>query len=993
MKTKKQLWLKIFFTYVGMLFANACWANSDINTAPSPNWVTPVSLPSTSNFPQDQIQNGIYYLLLDTQVKVNQGQQPQYHHHRADYIVNQMGVTESSQLNMNYDPSYQSFKLHDLHIIRDAVVIDKIHTARIKQIQREEESDDLIYNGRMTVNIILDDVRVGDIIEYSYSIQGMNPVYQNLFSFNQYLNWSVPLGRLSLRVLWNKPTPLHVQINNSNLKLAHTNTATGSEYRLQSDQIAPLIIDKNTPVWFNPWGVISLSELGSWKAVADWGQQLYQNVIIADDEIEQLVSDIKSTHEGVDAQIAAALHFVQDEVRYLGIELGQNSHRPTPAPETLRNRYGDCKDKTVLLLTLLKQLGVEAYPALVNTEAQLDKRLPSINAFDHVITYMQYKGNNYWLDPTRSYQYGGIDNIQQADFGYALVLRPATAELTQMLPLQSKYGVFVNDNFMIPAEGDVEFSSETVNYGWNAENQRQRFASTGNNQIQREYLEFFQSYYPGIQVKEAIQFKDDADYNTLRTTEQYRIMDFWQENTRQQQLEADFYGNIVSYALAIPDEPSRNHPLYLSHPEHLEQTIHLNFEEYDWSFDDQNFTEDNDLFYFQNEIHFDPAQKRLTLRYIYQTKAEYVPADKYQSYLSALKRVENHLSYGIYKSAGATVPAESNEEANYNWLVIAFIALYIALYLLVFLLWRRDRKRNPDSDAQAFFPVSIFKLTAMWVLTFGFYGFYWFYKNFRYIKEQENNASMPFVRGFFYYLWYIPLWKKLKQDSDQRFGKNHLPGTLVATCLGLLFFITVLAGNTGAFAFPSLLLSALLVLPLANYIHFINGSDSPDYRKHSRWCVRHYLLVVLSLPLCSLPIGGQMGFIPSEAVIKGSQLMNFNIKLMQRRGVLQPGDEIEYFYSDAFLFISEDGNGFTQRHVFSYWKNENDLFEQQQASYDEIADIQVQWEKGFTGNTTVTIVRKDGTSFVLYVSTSDHKDRVFVNALLRNWNTASSDSG
>ncbi len=1002
MTIKNQLWLQFLFTLFCFLLAQASWANSDINIAPSPAWVTPVSLPSENAAPRQQIRNGVYYLLVDSQVRVNHNQEPEYYHHSADYIVNQTGVTESSQININYDPLYQSFVLHHLRLIRDGVVIDKLGSARIKQIQREEELDDLIYNGRMTVNIILDDVRVGDIVEFSYSKQGMNPVYQNIFAYSQYLNWAVPVGRLSLRLLWNKPTQLKYQLDNTDLKLTRTKSSDGIEYRLQSDLIQPFIKEKNTPAWFDPWAHISFSELASWKEVADWSQPLYQNVVVADEKIKQRVSDIKSRHDGLDAQIAAALHFVQDEVRYLGIELGQNSHLPTPAGETLRNRYGDCKDKTVLLLALLKELGVKAYPALVNTTAQLDKTIPNINAFDHVITYVQYNGNDYWLDPTRSYQYGGIDTIQQADYGYALVLRPGTTGLTQMQPSPARYGVIVKDVFTIPEKGDIGFSSATVYYGGDAENQRRRFASKGLDQIQREYLEFFQSYYPDTEVIDSIKFEDNADNNIVSTSEHYLIRNFWHDNTQEQHLEASFYGNIVSYSLAIPDESGRRHPLYLTHPEHLEQTIELNFAGDNWDFDNENFIEDNEFFHFQNKVEFAENKRRLTLLYSYQNKADYVPAEKYQDYLAALKRVENYLSYGIYKNAPAsasapsstgTTTATANDQAGFYPVFIALAGLYLLLYLVVFLLWRRDRKRNPDSDAQIFYPVSLFKLTAMWVLTLGLYGVYWFYMNFRYIREQENNASMPFVRGFFYYLWYFPLWRKLQQDSTQRFNKNHLPGTFLAALLALLFFIVVLAGNTVTFVLPSLLLSALLVLPLANYIHFVNGNDSPDYKKHSRWCFRHYLLAILIIPLCTLTIGGEVGLLPSESVVKGSQLLDNNIKFMQRRGLLNPGDEIEYFYSDAFLLIRQDGNGFTQRHVFSYWEDEDGTFEQQQATYADIEDIDVQWENGFAGNTIVTVTRKDGTSFVLYVSNSDHKDRLFVNALFRNWKTASPHSG
>jgi len=237
--------------------------------------------------------------------------------------------------------------------------------------------------------------------------------------------------------------------------------------------------------------------------VALWGSQLYQDVFVADSDVKQLVSDIKSKHTDIDTQISAALRFVQDEVRYLGIELGQNSHMPRAASATLRNRYGDCKDKTVLFLTILNELGVEGFPALVNTDETLtESTIPSIHAFDHVITYIKHNNKHYWLDPTRSHQHGGIDSIHQPDYGRALVLLADARKLTEMSPAQSKYGVIVKDSFTLTSKEAI-FSSESKYYGWNAERQRQRLDSQGRDKMQREYLEFYQSYYSGTDVLES----------------------------------------------------------------------------------------------------------------------------------------------------------------------------------------------------------------------------------------------------------------------------------------------------------------------------------------------------------------------------------------------------------------------------------------------------------------------------------------------------------
>ena len=66
-------------------------------------------------------------------------------------------------------------------------------------------------------------------------------------------------------------------------------------------------------------------------------------------------------------KVLSALHFVQDEVRYMGIEMGVNSHKPHAPDAVFAQRFGDCKDKTYLFCTLLQGMNIPAYPVLVNT--------------------------------------------------------------------------------------------------------------------------------------------------------------------------------------------------------------------------------------------------------------------------------------------------------------------------------------------------------------------------------------------------------------------------------------------------------------------------------------------------------------------------------------------------------------------------------------------------------------------------------------------------
>src|SRR5262249_34189913 len=147
--------------------------------------------------------------------------------------------------------------------------------------------------------------------------------------------------------------------------------------------------------------------------VAKWSDDLFKPDAASLADVEALAAKIRGEHAGRDAQIAAAIRFVQDDVRYLGIEMGRGSHEPRQPHATLVQRYGDCKDKAFLLALLLGRLGVEARPALVNSKLRhrLDEFLPSPFLFDHVITQVVDGKQTYWIDPTIAAQGGTLQTI------------------------------------------------------------------------------------------------------------------------------------------------------------------------------------------------------------------------------------------------------------------------------------------------------------------------------------------------------------------------------------------------------------------------------------------------------------------------------------------------------------------------------------------------------------------------------------------------------
>jgi hypothetical protein len=188
-----------------------------------------------------------------------------------------------------------------------------------------------------------------------------------------------------------------------------------------------------------------------------------------------------------------AITFTQNDVRYLGLEMGENSHRPHTPLEVFEKKYGDCKDKTLLLATLLKELGIKTDIALVST---YDKRslvdfLPTHGLFNHVITKINYNGQSYWIDPTRTQQGADIKTMYQPDYEQALIVDKSTQAL-ETVSLKNNIATKVEVSERIIASdyvSPVEWQITSVFSGYEAESMRYRIKSNGEKKSCQTVLE------------------------------------------------------------------------------------------------------------------------------------------------------------------------------------------------------------------------------------------------------------------------------------------------------------------------------------------------------------------------------------------------------------------------------------------------------------------------------------------------------------------------
>lgn len=525
---------------------------------PPPAWVEPLPVDLAAPVPAGT-RGGIDYLLNDKQVRTGPGPVERYHHD-ARRMLSPKGVEGGSELTVEFDPAYQQLTLHAVTIHRAGQALDALRREEVRLVQREPDLDRRLYDGRMTAVLFLRDVRPGDVVEAAFTIRGANPVFGGRWSGGFELGFGVPVGRLGVRLVSPAARPLTVRVDGLTLTPAVTRAGGLVDQRFERRSLEAIEGEDALPPGVDGYPSLEATEWTSWEEVRGWARGLFAAGGLPPAIRPQLERWRALPDEAARAQ--AALRLVQDEVRYLGMELGVYTHRPHAAAEVLARGFGDCKDKSLLLVSLLRELGVEAAPALVDTEGRgsIASRLPSPGVFDHAIVRARVAGRWVWLDPTRSLERSPLPALEPPGHQRALVLAPGETGLAT-IPEPAPALLEVVSTFQVKSfRAPVELTVVSAYSGERAVRMRHRLAEGTVADLQKGALEYYVRLYPGATVAQPLEVTDSPDADRLVVTEHYQLPAF-EEHARQ-----SFEADSIQSALARPRSSVRTLPLAVSHP-------------------------------------------------------------------------------------------------------------------------------------------------------------------------------------------------------------------------------------------------------------------------------------------------------------------------------------------------------------------------------------------------------------------------------------------
>lgn len=384
----------------------------------------------------------------------------------AIYINSDEAVRDYSQTSISFNSFYEDVQLEFANVRTPEGELDSI---KPDATQIQSPSDENFYQDRKDLLFSLPNVRKGSVIEFQYRYTDTKKIVPNQWFDSFSMNWwegraagqgvrSDAIAHTEFTISAPKTMKLfYNDLSRAGITFSRQEKNNQQILLWQGKNLPKVVLQDNMPRDDQRYTQLRASTIGSWQEMARWANQLSAPHAVSDANLDKLINDIRKKALTPDAKVKAVYQTIQEKVRYVFAHVGRGGYEPHNAFEVLTNGYGDCKDQTILAVTMLRKLGINASPALVVTRARgiPDMSITSIS-FDHMIVHIpaQQGLSELWMDtsgdkslfPGFSIGLEGQPALIVDDASTAIVTIPTLAPAQHFVHLDLAFDKFEDKN-------------------------------------------------------------------------------------------------------------------------------------------------------------------------------------------------------------------------------------------------------------------------------------------------------------------------------------------------------------------------------------------------------------------------------------------------------------------------------------------------------------------------------------------------------------------
>ncbi len=312
-----------------------------------------------------------------------------------------------------YNHYYSTIELEFANVLSGKGVLKPV---AVDAIQRRDKSGQDFYSEDSELAFSLPDINPGSIIEFQLRIRSEKLAMPGFFYNRSNNYWFQPTaGGNGLRVdqvreaSYELDLPENMEIHTKEFGPGKTdydveNKTNRQVHTWSWDRLPAISIERHMPDLDTVRKRIRVSTSKKWADVDSWSWNLARDKFQSSPAVSALAKKIARSGDRRDEKIRAVYAYLQQNIRYVYAHLGRGGYEPHQADEIIRKQYGDCKDQTILTVALLRELGIDAYPALIATRrvGRPDMDLVHLS-FDHMVVHIPQteKGQAaMWMDTT-----------------------------------------------------------------------------------------------------------------------------------------------------------------------------------------------------------------------------------------------------------------------------------------------------------------------------------------------------------------------------------------------------------------------------------------------------------------------------------------------------------------------------------------------------------------------------------------------------------------
>ncbi len=458
-----------------------------VSSAQAPR-ITPRGDPSVRNDtiyalavdPADHPEETAIYLLDDGVIRLEADGRGTRTYRVVMQILRPEAVENYQELRFSWAPKHQRFTLNWARVVRPNGTVVSARPTQQQESDVPAQRGDPVYSDTKVLRASLSGVEAGTIVDYSWTEEELKPFLPG----DAMGSWAISTGvfvRRS-RYIVDVPSQVELMLDEQNLRFTPERTVVGRRrvYRWV-DQDVPRIraerfaADSNGVAQSVTWALPS-----TWGAIGAWYESNARSRYGMGAAVEAKLAELVRNARTLDDSLRAVHKYAAQDVRYISVALGLGGYQPRSPDEVLSTGFGDCKDKATIFVSMLRRMGLEAYPVILNSTGGVIESLPSLTQFDHAIAAFKRPGSSRWefTDLTALYTpFGELPFGPQGEFGIIVKSDGSVEEVTLPLTPVSENRMEVRLRGEIDVNGRVKAEFEEVGHGNQQYESRDAFAN------------------------------------------------------------------------------------------------------------------------------------------------------------------------------------------------------------------------------------------------------------------------------------------------------------------------------------------------------------------------------------------------------------------------------------------------------------------------------------------------------------------------------------